>query len=124
MHLPVKNKPDLTKPPLVAPPQVNTITQLGEASIPVADGKFARVPFPMTEDDFEMFLGTLNLWKKKLVQKLPAIPPAIKLPADAVWRNNNHDVPVKIVAFMGERDGEKYYQSQDGTGIPESQLKF
>jgi hypothetical protein len=24
-------------------------------------------PFPMTEDDFDLLIGTLNLWKKKLL---------------------------------------------------------
>jgi hypothetical protein len=45
----------------------------------------------------------------------PLIPP----PA-----NNDNDKPVRIVAVMGEKDGETYYQSEDGTGIPASQLQF
>ena len=32
-----------------------------------ASNRVARIPFPMTEDDFELLLGTLNLWKKKLI---------------------------------------------------------
>jgi hypothetical protein len=32
-----------------------------------ASNRVARIPFPMTEDDFELLMGTLNLWKKKLV---------------------------------------------------------
>jgi hypothetical protein len=32
-----------------------------------ASNRVARIPFPMTEDDFELLIGTLNLWKKKLV---------------------------------------------------------
>ena len=31
-----------------------------------ASNRVARIPFPMTEDDFELLIGTLNLWKKKL----------------------------------------------------------
>jgi hypothetical protein len=27
----------------------------------------ARIPFPMTDDDFDLLIGTLNLWKKKLL---------------------------------------------------------
>jgi hypothetical protein len=42
-----------------------------------------------------------------------------------MWeQNNGMHKPVKLVAIMGERDGEQYYQSEDGTGIPSSQLKF
>jgi hypothetical protein len=116
------------------PPQAsNTITHLmpsatnilpGELPVPIAAGLVARVPFPMSEDDFELLIGTLQLWKKKLVRKAVAIPPSVKLPANATWNNNDSDKPVRIVAVMGERDGEIYYQSDDGTGIPASQLRF
>jgi hypothetical protein len=99
------------------------IVNPGELPIPIA-GKVALVPFPMTEEDFDLFIGTLKLWKKKLVRKLVSIPPSITLPASAIWSNNDADKQVKIVALMGERDGELYYKSDDGTGIPASQLKF
>lgn len=102
---------------------METAIQAGELPIPIA-GKVARIPFPMSEDDFELFIGTLQLWKKKLVKTLSFIPPTNKLPADAIWKNKDSEKPVKIVAIMGERDGELYYQSEDGTGIPQSQLKF
>jgi hypothetical protein len=32
-----------------------------------ASNRVARIPFPMTEDDFDLLIGTLNLWKKKLI---------------------------------------------------------
>jgi len=32
-----------------------------------ASNRVARIPFPMTEDDFDLLVGTLNLWKKKLI---------------------------------------------------------
>jgi hypothetical protein len=42
-----------------------------------------------------------------------------------MWeQNDGSHKPVKIVALMGEKDGELYYQSEDGTGLPASQLKF
>lgn len=94
-----------------------------ELPIPIA-GRLARIPFPMSEDDFDLFIGTLQLWKKKLVRKLTAVPPVIQLPANAIWKNNDTDKPVKIIAVMDERDGVLFYQSDDGTGIPASQLKF
>lgn len=97
----------------------------GELPVPIADGMVARVPYPMSEEDFGLLLDTLKLWKNKLVRKLTAIPPAIPLPANAMWeQNDGSHKPVKIVALMGEKDGERYYQSEDGTGIPASQLKF
>ena len=38
-----------------------------ELPIPLTDGMIARVPFPMTEEDFELLIDTLQLWKNKLV---------------------------------------------------------
>lgn len=114
-------------PPLVASKaNMNTAAaiQPGELPVPIADGLVARVPFPMSEDDFELLIGTLQLWKKKLIKKAFPIPPQVKFPTGAIWKNNDNDKPVKIVAVMGERDGETYYKSEDGTGIPGSQLKF
>jgi len=35
-----------------------------EAMIVGASNRVARIPFPMTEDDFDLLIGTLNLWKK------------------------------------------------------------
>jgi hypothetical protein len=103
--------------------QMDTTINPGQLPIPIA-GKVALIPFPMSEDDFDLFVGTLQLWKKKLVQKPAPVAPAVSLPCNAVWKNDNHDKPVKLVALMGEREGELYYQSDDGTGIPASQLKF
>lgn len=40
-----------------------------ELPVPIGEGMVARVPFPMTEEDFDLFIGTLNLWKKKLIKK-------------------------------------------------------
>jgi hypothetical protein len=45
-----------------------------EMPILVGPGMVARIPFPMTEEHFELFVGTLQLWKKKLV-KQPEPPP-------------------------------------------------
>jgi len=39
-----------------------------ELPVPIGENLVARVPFPMTEDDFDLLIGTLNLWKKKLIR--------------------------------------------------------
>jgi hypothetical protein len=39
-----------------------------ELPILVDHGQVARIPFPMSEEAFDLLIGTLNLWKKKLVQ--------------------------------------------------------
>jgi hypothetical protein len=87
-----------------------------ELPILVGPNLVARIPFPMTEDDFDLMMGTLNLWKKKIVRS--------EFPKNAVWKNKDHDMPVTITGKMGEKDGEVYYQSSTGTGIPGSELEF
>jgi hypothetical protein len=101
-----------------------TSVQPGELPVPIGGGLIARVPFPMTQQAYNILLETLKLWEKILVKTSSPIPPAIKLPADAMWRNNDSDKPVKIIALMGDKDGELYFQSSDGTGIPASELTF
>jgi hypothetical protein len=39
-----------------------------ELPILVGPNLVARIPFPMTEDDFDLMMATLNLWKHKLVR--------------------------------------------------------
>ena len=45
-----------------------------ELPILVGEGKIARIPFPMTEEDYNLFLETLKVWKKRLVPSLSATP--------------------------------------------------
>jgi hypothetical protein len=66
-------------PPLRSDTQPKTMTQtiaVNELPVPIGDNLVARVPFPMTEDDFDLLVGTLNLWKKKLTRKPEANPPS------------------------------------------------
>ncbi len=39
-----------------------------ELPVPLDNDLVARVPYPMSEEDFELLIGTLQLWKKRLVQ--------------------------------------------------------
>lgn len=52
---------DLTKP------QAATIA-LNELPVLVGDGRVAKIPFPMTEEDFELLIQTLGLWRKRLIE--------------------------------------------------------
>jgi len=57
-----------------SPPPPSGWTDLlkpNELAVPIGDGMVARVPYPMSDDDFELFVATLKLWKRKLV-KTPA----------------------------------------------------
>lgn len=47
------------------------------------------------------------------------------VPRAAIWRNNDHDLPVTITGELGERDGKRFYAAKEtSTGIPEDQLVF
>lgn len=99
-----------------------TMSVLREFSFPLSVGVAAlKVPYPMGEDDFEFFMDTLKLWKKKLVQ---TAMPARQFPALATWKNKDCNKPIKIMREMGTQNGVRYFQSEDGTGIPESELTF
>lgn len=89
---------------------------INELAIPLDDGRAAVVPIGMTEETFDMLIESLKLWKRKLVKS--------EFPKLAVWKNKDHDMPVTIVAKMGERDGRVFYQSSTGTGIPGDELIF
>ena len=52
-------------------PAAMNAAELKELPILVGDGRIAKIPFPMSNDDFDLLLGTLNLWKKKLIRKEP-----------------------------------------------------
>jgi hypothetical protein len=68
-----------SKPPAIKPPvnpnatgkPMQNVIQPGELAVPIAEGLIARVPYPMGEDDFQLLINTLNLWKKKLVKSTP-----------------------------------------------------
>jgi hypothetical protein len=36
-------------------------------TIPLEDGKFASIPYPMSPQTWELFMQTLTLWKPRLV---------------------------------------------------------
>lgn len=38
-------------------------------SIPMSRYRIAQIPFPLTEEDFEMLWATLALWKKRMLQR-------------------------------------------------------
>ena len=39
-----------------------------ELSVPISDGQVARIPFPLSEEDFNLLVDTLQLWKGKLTK--------------------------------------------------------
>ena len=47
------------------------VPALDELSLPLESGKVIRIP-KMTEDDYDLFLETLQLWKRRIIIKLPS----------------------------------------------------
>ncbi len=102
---------------------ISPMSVLREFTVPLSVGTIAlRLPYPMEEDDFQLFLDTLRLWKKQLVKKTETKTAWPKPPFVAMWKNKHCDTMVEIVGEMGEKDGVKFYQSKDGTGIPAPEL--
>lgn len=65
--------------PAVLIPQSTPALQ--ELPVLVDHGQVARIPFPMSEDAFDLLIGTLQLWKKKLVStQATAASPTAALP--------------------------------------------
>lgn len=104
----------------VQPPANRMVAPPEELTVPIEDGRMAKIQFPLTEEGFSLLIESLKLWKNRLVK----IVPKRTYPAQAIWQNNDSDQPVTIVGEMGEKNGERYFQSQDGTGIPASELRF
>lgn len=60
--------PASATPPPSANQSSKGIQEGMELPVLVGDNRIARIPFPMTEDDFDLLIGTLNLWRKKLIK--------------------------------------------------------
>ena len=45
----------------------HTLTFGGELPIPIESGHVVRVPFPMSQEDYDLVLETLKLWKNRIV---------------------------------------------------------
>jgi|TARA_R100001082_G_C4332662_1_gene146420 hypothetical protein len=46
---------------------------------------------------------------------------------EAIWCQKDYDIPIKIIAYLGNRNGEHWWlveNSEGRTGIPESQIAF
>ena len=44
-----------------------TVAIENELPILVGNSRVARIPFPMSEEDFDLLLETLQLWKRRIV---------------------------------------------------------
>lgn len=108
-----KPNPALINNPLALKPPVNAEAML---PIPMDNGLSAYIPRGISEDDFEVLLESLKLWKRKIVTP--------EWPKRALWSNADNDQPVMITGPMGDKDGVRYFRSSTGTGIPEHELTF
>jgi hypothetical protein len=73
------SKPDAsTPPPERSQPERKMNLSVQEMPILVGPDMVAKIPFPMSEEDFDLFVGTLQLWKKKLVKRNPPSSAPVK----------------------------------------------
>ena len=98
---------------------------LAQYTIPLGENQATLVftGTALTEEDFEALADFVEFAKKQFARK-PKVKLQSHYPRAAIWKNADHDAPVTIIGEMGERDGVKYYQTSQGTGIPGSELKF
>lgn len=81
-------------------------------------------------DDFESLAEYVRLFQKEYERKLKKeaaakeAAQAALFPRQAIWHNKDHDMPVIIVGEMGESGGQRFYQTDGGTGISQSELEF
>jgi len=131
------------------PPQEKT-TDLASAANPIPDQNrmLAQYTIPLganqatlvftgeelTVDDFDALIDFVGFSKKQferaqkrgMQRTLEVIDAGTeKYPKKATWKNKDFDKDVVITGLMGiSPNGVKFYVSEDGTGIPETELKF
>jgi hypothetical protein len=97
-------------------------TTLIDIPVPLPSGQLAyyRVPASMQETDFVFYQSVLTAYKPGLVKGSRTFP------ARAIWKNKDNDKEIMIHGVMGRapKTGDVYYESEDGTGIPEFELEF
>lgn len=67
---PPKKSPVPSNNPPPPPPQLKkqqNLPQDRELPIPLDGGRVALIPFPMSQETFDLFLDTLKLWEKRIV---------------------------------------------------------
>jgi len=68
----------------------------------------------MLETDFKFYQSLLIAYKQGLIKG------SRDFPAQAKWKNKDHEVEITVRGVMGYAgDGTIYYESADGTGISE-----
>lgn len=48
-----------------------------ELIIPLSDGLYARIPHPLSPEDYKLLLDTLTLWHGRLTRKEDVIMPGV-----------------------------------------------
>jgi hypothetical protein len=56
-------------PPVQVLKKQQHFPQGGELPIPLDGGRVAMIPFPMSKETYDLFVGTLKLWEKRLVSE-------------------------------------------------------
>jgi len=84
----------------------------------------ARVVFSgqVTQEAIDKLAALLNLSKDAYPTKEELDRPQ---PRSAMWRNKDHDQPVKVIGEAGEHDGRRYVKIEGSdAGVPEDELEY
>jgi hypothetical protein len=113
------------------PPQKVQFLVNGQPAVPrkmtelvfkLSRGSEARVAIlgDATQEAIDKLVAHLNLTK----DTFPTLEELNK-PRVAIWRNKDHDQPVKVVGEAGEHDGRRYMKiAESDTAVPEDELEY
>ena len=77
----------------------------------------------MSEDDFDLFIGTLNLWKKKLIKKPESLKPVFPEPPFTAKRKSaTGETMVKIIGQPWFENGKWIFQAEGGILVPADEI--
>lgn len=57
--------------------KTSDLTVIRELPIPLEAGLTARIPYPLSEDDYKILIETLELWKRRIVRQFQPAPPSV-----------------------------------------------
>ena len=87
------------------------------------------VPAAMSQREYELLKkqieNSLVVMEATAVMANEELKPQQSYPRSAIWRNQDHDQPVKVIADAGEQDGRRYKKIEGSdTAIPEDELTY
>ncbi len=111
-------------PPIIQPPIDNhsDSRKHTELAFKLSRGSEARVTIygDATQEAIAKLTALLELSQDTFPTQAELVQPR-----SAVWRNKDHDHPVKVTGELGEHEGKRFYAVEgSNSGVPEDELEF